>query len=610
VITREEIRAYGWRTLAQALASLPGMQLTYDRQYEYIGTRGFGLPGDFNTRLLLAINGNRINDIVYDSGALGRHFPIDLDLIERIEFIPGPGGAVYGQNAMFGVVNVITRNGLQVDGWEFMSSWQEPQEAREARLSWGRRFADGTDVLLSLSSLHSHGEDLYLAFPHAGRGGRDIAGVARGMDGEDDEEFSARIGHGPWNLEVSYSSRLKDDPTAAYYADPLVPGMYERDDALLTQLQYQRDVGESWNLLARAFLGNERYAGWYELNGAGSYSTGVSEWAGGELRMLYTGLARHKLMFGAEFQDNGRIDQAVDQIEAVLPATLLPRITPSSDLLIQRDGYRAGVYAQDEWRLTDTLEVSLGLRLDRNDTNGTHSSPRAALIWQATDAVSLKALYGHAQRAPNSYERDYDDGDWIVGNPNLGRESIDTFEVVAENRMTRTVNLRASLYRWEMNDLIQLGIEPRMALPQYQSSGRVEAYGAEVSATAAWNSVGRMRASVSWQDVSYAHGGELPNSSEWLARLNYARPLTAALNLGFELQYDSERRTLDGLTVDGYWLANMNLVAGDVINGLDLSLTLLNLFDKRYEHPAADSNWQDTLEQDGRAVRLRLDYRF
>ena len=110
VITRNEIKAFGWRTLDEALASLPGIHTTYDRQYTYLGTRGFGLPGDFNTRVLLTINGNRVNDAVYDQAFFGRAFPLDLDLIERIEFISGPGGAVYGQNALFGVVNVVTRS--------------------------------------------------------------------------------------------------------------------------------------------------------------------------------------------------------------------------------------------------------------------------------------------------------------------------------------------------------------------------------------------------------------------------------------------------------------------------------------------------------------------
>jgi iron complex outermembrane receptor protein len=462
-----------------------------------------------------------------------------------------------------------------------------------------------------LSSLRSDGEDWFLRFPGAAPDGSDIAGRARGMDGEQDDEVSAHLGRGAWNFDLQYSSRVKDDPTAAYFADPLVPGMYERDDYLLAHLQYQRDVSASWNLLARAFSGRERYSGLYQFEGLGNFSTGFSDWAGGELRLLNTGVARHKLLLGTEFQENGRIDQTVDSFDQPLAVgQLLPRAVATQDLLIQRDGYRIGLYAQDEWQVTDAFGASLGLRIDRNDTHGARLSPRAALIWQPTPAVTLKTLYGRAHRSPNSYERDYDDGGSIIGNPGLGRESIDTLEFIVENQLSRTVDVRASLYRWKMNDLIQLGLEPASGIPQYQSGGDVEASGAELSARAAWNSGGTLRASVSWQDVAYATGGELPNSPELLARLNYSHPLTDRLGLGFELQYDGERRAIDGSTLDAYWLANVNLVAGGLVNGLELSLTLLNLFDERYEHPAADSNWQNTLEQDGRAVRLRLDYRF
>ncbi|MDH4061750.1 MAG: TonB-dependent receptor plug domain-containing protein, partial [Aquincola sp.] len=159
VITRGEIQAFGWRTLADALASLPGIHTTYDRQYIYLGTRGFGLPGDLTARVLITINGNRVNDPVYDGGPVGHDFPLDMALVERIEFIPGPGGAVYGQNAMFGVVNVITRNGYDLDGVELAAAAQHPQRLREGRASWGKRMDNGVDVVFSASGLHSRGED-------------------------------------------------------------------------------------------------------------------------------------------------------------------------------------------------------------------------------------------------------------------------------------------------------------------------------------------------------------------------------------------------------------------------------------------------------------------
>ena len=104
IITRKDIRTYGWRTLNEALASLPGIHATNDYQYDYLGTRGFSQPGDFNSRILITINGNRINDATYDQGPTGRDFPLDIDLIERIEFIPWSGSTTYGLNAMLGIV--------------------------------------------------------------------------------------------------------------------------------------------------------------------------------------------------------------------------------------------------------------------------------------------------------------------------------------------------------------------------------------------------------------------------------------------------------------------------------------------------------------------------
>ena len=118
IITRNEIKSYGWRTIDEALASLPGVYTNNDRQTTNLGARGFGIPGDFTTRVLLTIDGNRVNDALYDQAPLGRMFPVDIDLIERIEFIPGPGGAVYGQNALFGVINVVTRKGAGIDATE------------------------------------------------------------------------------------------------------------------------------------------------------------------------------------------------------------------------------------------------------------------------------------------------------------------------------------------------------------------------------------------------------------------------------------------------------------------------------------------------------------
>ena len=94
--------------------------------------------------------------------------------------------------------------------------------------------------------------------------------------------------------------------------------------------------------------------------------------------------------------------------------------TPGVDTEVLGSGWRAGIYAQDEWRLSDTWSTTLGLRVDRNDVTGTQLSPRAALIWQATPVTTLKALYGRAHRAPNANEAAFDDGVSLIANPEPG----------------------------------------------------------------------------------------------------------------------------------------------------------------------------------------------
>lgn len=161
VITRNDIRSYGWRTLSEILTSLPGIFSTYDHTYNYIGVRGFNILGDFNTRILVSINGNRINDATYDQGPTGRDFPLDVDLIERIEFIPGPGSAVYGQNAMLGVVNIITRKGSNVNGIELSGSYQTAEVMPQERATLGKRFDNGVDALISFSGVQARGDNLF-----------------------------------------------------------------------------------------------------------------------------------------------------------------------------------------------------------------------------------------------------------------------------------------------------------------------------------------------------------------------------------------------------------------------------------------------------------------
>ena len=591
VITRDDIRSFGWRTLGEALASLPGFHTTYDRQYTYLGARGLGLPDDYNTRLLITLNGNRLNEPTYDSVMAGHEFPLDQDLIERIEVIPGPGGAVYGQNALFGVINVVTRDGAGLNGTEVAAAWQAPQGQRQVRLSHGQVLDNGLDLLLSASGLRARGEDRFYDY---GAGG---SGVAAGQDGERDQSLFLRLSRGPWAFDLAFSDRRKDDPTAAGQTDPLVPGQYIRDRYLSTQLQYDDHFdGNTQHLLARVFMGQYRYDSDSFYAGVGYRSTAASTSRGIELRWLNTAWSMHKFMFGLELQDNPRQDQA---------STLAD---PADNLYLLSRGWRAGLYAHDEWRLSDTLVATLGLRADRNSVNGTRLSPRAALIWQATPASNVKLLYGRAHRSPNVYEQDWD---WSAGQypsplPAIADERIETAELVLDQRLAPDLALRAAVYQWTLRDMVVWSSDDW----RYVSGPRVQARGAELSADKRWASGARLLGSVSLQDAESLGGTRLVNSPKWLGKLHFSAPLRAGGRIGLEWLAESRRRTVDGGHVAGHAITNLHLSSRQLLPGTELSLGIYNLLDRRTSQPIGPDNWTTALAQDGRSVRLKMEARF
>ena len=603
VVTRDEIKAFGWRTLGDVLASLPGVYTTYDRQYSYLGMRGFGLPGDLNTRTLITINGNRVNDPVFDQGPTGYDLPLDLDLIERIEFIPGPGGAVYGQNAMFGVVNLVTRTGGAVNGAEVVVAHEFLSQQNKGQATWGRKLADGTDMLLSVSGLRATGQDLFFNYGAAG-----VSGYATGEDGERDVNLLAQLARGPWSIEVESGSHRKDDPTGAYLSTPLVPGQFQQDTRTVAQLQYnERFADDKLQVLARVFSGSERYTSLFYF-GSPFATPAYGKWVGTEVRLLLTSIGGHKLMVGTELQRNVHQDQySLDLTHS------------TNDISILGSGYRAGVYVQDEWRITEVLSAISGLRLDRDQINTWEgdqintwkASPRIGLIWMASPATALKAMYGRAHRAPNAFERDYQDNTTQVANPALNGETIDPFEFVADQRVGTDAVVRASVYRWTMHNLVTLGIDPVSGLSQYQSGGLTQARGVELSSDKTWQGDTRLRGSVALQHVTDAQGLRLQNSPLLLGKLNLSTPLpVAGLRAGYELDYDSARRMLDGNETGGYVLSNITLSTHSLASGLELSMSIYNLFDKRYAQPASRTNWQNAIEQDGRSVGIKLSYAF
>ncbi len=157
VITAEDIRKYGYRTLGEALSAVRGFYLSNDRSYETMGVRGFSLPGDYGSHLLVMVNGHNMADNVFDYMLyFGNDFPIDMNLIKQIEIIRGPSSALYGSNAIFATINIITKSPGEAGPLSFTAdtgSFGEKKGQVVETASFG-----GVKLLLSASVFSNAGE--------------------------------------------------------------------------------------------------------------------------------------------------------------------------------------------------------------------------------------------------------------------------------------------------------------------------------------------------------------------------------------------------------------------------------------------------------------------
>jgi outer membrane receptor for ferrienterochelin and colicins len=601
VVTADEIQRYGYRTLADILQSVRGFYVTYDRDYSFVGVRGFGRLGDWNGRILVMIDGHRINDNVLGNAMLGTEFLVDVDMIERVEIVRGPSSSLYGAQAFVAVINVITRKAPGLKGLE-LSFTPASFGTYQGRATYGIEYK-GLGVLLSGTFYNSQGPTLF--FPVFNSAATNN-GVTSDTDYENFQHILATLTYQGFTLQGLYSSRDKGVPTGYYESLFNDPQTLNIDAHQYLSLSYQHSIGDNWVLSARTSYDQAR------LLGPVALATGVPDapadlntysfhekWWDGEIQLSRTVFDKHKLTFGAEVTDNLRQDQG-DFDAASNTFTADPR---SSQIW--------AVYAQDEFAITSKLALSAGLRYDHYSDFGGTVNPRLGLIYHVHPSTTVKVLYGTAFRAPEPFEFDTDFGSFYEANPELRPETIRSVEGVLEQGIGEHFRVSASVFQNWIGNLITLEIDPSNGLSVYRNSGDANATGMELELNA------RMPDGIEGTaSYSFTHtAGEvteplLANSPEQLAKLNLSVPIWRRRLLGsVDAQYTSSRLTLAGPPVSGFAVVNVTLLGHTLGKHADLSTGIYNIFDKKYFDPGRPEDPENAIQQDGRNFRVKLTFR-
>lgn len=392
VITRDAIRNAGATTIPEALKLAPNLNVARLNSGRYaVSARGFNAV--VSNKLLVLIDGRTVYTPLF-SGVFWDQQDALLEDIDRIEVISGPGGTLWGSNAVNGVINIITRSAADTQGLLAMAYSGDFE--RGAGLRYGGRFGDTGHYRVYAKALQTDathrkdGTTLFDALERAQAGFRADWGVEENhytvqgdvYDGnEQDRGTVSGIPLGAVevsgaNLLARWNRRFKDDSDIqlqAYWDHT------ERVDAVL--FQPEADIFDV------------------------EFQHGIP-------------LDTHRILWGGGYR------HAEDDVEPGFFSIFVPR---------SRKLNWANLFIQDEIRLNDRLEATLGIKLEKNDFTGTESLPTLRLAWKLPGNRLLWTSLSRAVRAPSRFDKDVffpaPPNSIVVGGPNFESEVADIFEL-------------------------------------------------------------------------------------------------------------------------------------------------------------------------------------
>ena len=638
VISAEDIAAMGATDLDQVLETVPGLHVNHSDQTfspKYVFR---GITSSFNPQALLLINGVPVTTMMFGNrGTVWGGMPIKA--IERIEVIRGPGSALYGADAYAGVINIITKTARDLHG----SVVGARAGSFDTRGGWveASKQLDGVGVSFVLEYQETDGWREII--DHDDQTNFDqtfgtSASLAPGSVNTSVDQWDARldIGGNSWQLRAGFQDRsnLGTGPGVSQALDPR--GRYSSQ-------RFNTDYSYRWQNVITSGLDAEARISYFNITQEpendiflyppnafdGAFPNGFIGSPGYkenqmrfDLSSIYSGFDDHRVLsgIGVFWADLYEVTESKNFNPDFSPKGGIEDVSndPSQVWMREEDRKNYYIFVQDEWQFAQNWQLVSGVRYDHYSDFGNTVNPRTALIWATTDTVTTKFLYGRAFRAPSLNELYATNNPVAVGNPDLDAETIDTFEIALSHQVTSQFLYGVNLFYYEIDDLIIAEPISGPIATKYRNSGKRRGHGGELETTYQALESLKIVANYAYQ-YSTDHRtdeavGEAPNHQAY-GRVEWRAFSAWHLNTQVNWVGEQKRATLDTRNpVDDYTTVDVTLRTDGLWHGLDMTLSVRNLFNEDVRDPSPYANPVPSVPNDfpmaGRNVVGELQYRF
>lgn len=619
VITAEEIRESGARTLDQVLERVPGLHVgrsAVSRQDAVYSIRG--IHTGFNPQVLLLMDGVAFPHLY--SGGRPSTFSLPVENIERVEVIRGPGSAVYGADAFAGVINIITRGpsrlpatrmGLEAGSFDTTDVWFQ---------SGGT--LGGVAAVFSMEWSKSNGDT----------GRRIDADLQTTLD----NAFGTRLSSAPGPLETGYNMvnthlQLSKDrwtfrgwawlqneaglgPGGAQALDPVgrqdvtlwlgdleyhLPALLSSLDATVRLSHFYSKDDSYFQLLPSGLIGNPA-----------SYDHQTTL----ELTGLYSGIQNHKFRVGAGGKYSHEETGEHKNFGPGVTPGVLTDVTGTDFVYMKphsRDVYFLSL--QDEWQFAEDWELTGGVRVDRYSDFGVTLNPRVALVWATRHDLTSRLMYGRAFRAPAFSELYAINNPVVLGNPDLQPEIIHTYELAFDYRPSLRWRTAFNVFYYQIRGLINFVPDSNGVSSTAQNVDDQNGYGFEWESS--WQAskelrlMGNLAYNRAEHDLTGAPVADAPAKHLFL---NGQWEFHPDWLLGPTVNWVMDRSRANGdnrPAVNDFILVDVALRRKNIAKNLDATLMVQNIFDSDAREPAGRSIPHD-YPLEGLGVFARLSYQF